>query len=437
MRTLTVAVLVWGVLATLVPANDCTGTRTGKEAIPDLVDGLYLGEPGGLYPGSNERPRAHEKAGLTLANSIQPIDGKIVMASFGMSNTTQEFSDFVDAVSPLKGLNPELVLLDLARGGVDANDMGDPTHSYWTDTVPQRLGRAGLTAGDVQVAWLKQAVRAPSGTFEQHTAEVYGALRTLVQLLRVEFPNLKMLYLSSRTYGGYASGGLSPEPYAYEDGFAVKWLIEDQINGDPGLAFTGRDATAPWLSWGPYLWADGHNFRSDGLHYVCDDFRDDDGVHPAKGLLSKVTVQLRHFFSTDSTTEPWFMLQQDACPSARVDVYGQGTGPFLGVSRLPRAATGGQISLTMRGAPPSSQVFLFYGITAVSEPLFDGTLFVDPAAILFLATDANGEGSWPVAWDTVDESFCGLDFYLQGFVRDGGHPNGWVMSPGVKLLVGE
>src|SRR5262249_20227971 len=58
----------------------------------------YKGWPGGLYPdGKNERPAAHEKAGIALAAKIETLngdgkpdpDGKIVFLSVGMSNTTQ------------------------------------------------------------------------------------------------------------------------------------------------------------------------------------------------------------------------------------------------------------------------------------------------------------------------------------------------------------
>ncbi|HEV3121050.1 MAG TPA: EF-hand domain-containing protein, partial [Isosphaeraceae bacterium] len=76
---------------------------TGLVPLTDFKGETYQGKQGGLYPGgTNERPSAHEEAGLRLARSIQPLDakgepsdlGKIVLLSIGMSNTTQEFSVF-------------------------------------------------------------------------------------------------------------------------------------------------------------------------------------------------------------------------------------------------------------------------------------------------------------------------------------------------------
>ena len=71
--------------------------------LTEMGDGEYGGFKGGLYPdGKNQRPPAHERAGLDLANQLQPLDaegkpspaGKIVVMSVGMSNTTQVYSGF-------------------------------------------------------------------------------------------------------------------------------------------------------------------------------------------------------------------------------------------------------------------------------------------------------------------------------------------------------
>jgi len=81
---------------------DCTLTNTDRTPLNDLGPGLYQGFGGGLYPhGTDTRPPAHEAAGVDIAlNQIRPLDangsndvsnGKVVMISIGMSNTTDEF----------------------------------------------------------------------------------------------------------------------------------------------------------------------------------------------------------------------------------------------------------------------------------------------------------------------------------------------------------
>jgi hypothetical protein len=134
-----------------------------------------------------------------------------------------------------------------------------------------------------------------------------------VQIARQKYPNLRLAYLSSRSYADYSTAGRGVG--AYEQAFAVKWLIEEQIGGDPRLRYTGPDATAPWLSWGPYLWADGLGSdrqpggipgRGDGLEWRCTDYQTD-GVHPTESGKRKVTTLLNRHFRTDVTTVPWFL----------------------------------------------------------------------------------------------------------------------------------
>lgn len=73
------------------------------------------------------------------------------------------------------------------------------------------------------------------------------------------------------------------------------------------------DVKAPWMAWGPYLWADGMTPRSDGLTYACSDFNSSDGTHPAPGgAQNKVAQLLLDFFKSDSTAKPWFTAGQPA-----------------------------------------------------------------------------------------------------------------------------
>lgn len=121
------------------------------------------------------------------------------------------------------------------------------------------------------------------------------------------FPNLKIAYLSSRIYAGYALNPLNPEPHAYETAFAVKWLIADQIAGMPELNYDPcrGQVRCPWVAWGPYLWADGVKGRKDGLVWLRDDLGED-GTHPAMSGREKVANLLLDFLKKDPTSRPWF-----------------------------------------------------------------------------------------------------------------------------------
>ena len=137
------AVAALSLVSRPVHASNCAGTQTGMVPLTSLGAGTYQGYGGGLYPGgSNTRPFAHDVAGIAIADAIAPIDtfgnastdGRIVMISIGMSNTTQEFSTFV----PLAGADPQrgprVRVIDCALGGQTAALIKNPAYSYW-DTV--------------------------------------------------------------------------------------------------------------------------------------------------------------------------------------------------------------------------------------------------------------------------------------------------------------
>src|SRR5262249_16397281 len=120
----------------------------------------------------------------------------------------------------------------------------------------------------------------------------------------------------SRTAGGWArpppgrpGGPGNSEPYSYESGFAVKRLIERQLAGDPQLNHDAKTGAikAPWLSWGPYLWANGELKRKDGFSFQPSDFRENDRMQHSPQGPKKLGDQLLHFFKTDTTTRPWFL----------------------------------------------------------------------------------------------------------------------------------
>jgi len=85
-------------------------------------------------------------------------------------------------------------------------------------------------------------------------------------------------------------------------------LIDQQINGDKSLNFDPArgEVKAPWLSWGPYLWANGSTKRQDGFSYEPADFTSNDGTHQSPSGQRNVGQLLLTFFESDSTTKPWF-----------------------------------------------------------------------------------------------------------------------------------
>lgn len=278
----------------------------------------YQGQDGGLYGGGrNQPPPAHLAAAMKEAGMIAPLDadgrpsagGKIVLLGVGMSNTTQEFRRFKEIADADPAKSPRVVIVDGAQGGQDARITSDPAAEFWP-RIDERLEKAGVTARQVQVIWLKQAIARIDGDFPGSAKRLQDHLATIVGIMKTRYPNARLCYLSSRTYAGYAATPLNPEPYAYEGAFAVRWLIADQIRGDAALNFDpARGAVnAPLLLWGPYLWAQGETARkADGLAYQRVDFSEKDGTHPSTSGQQKVADLLLRFFKKEPTARMWFV----------------------------------------------------------------------------------------------------------------------------------
>jgi hypothetical protein len=279
------------------PGAECSQTSTGLVPLTDLGKRRYKGHRGGLYPGGiDQPPRPYLNLGLSFAKRIGRSGDEVAMLSVGMSNVTQEFQAFMRLASQDPDVKPSLKLVDGAIGGWDARRMARPGAGYWR-ALDRRLATDGVAPREVQIVWLKQAISGEDRPFPHDARALRANLSSIARILARRFPNLRLIYTSSRTYAGYAVTAQNPEPAAYDSGFAVRWLVQDRMEGR---------LKGPWIGWGPYLWTDGTSGRSDGFAWTCDDVRKD-GTHPSAAGAMKVARELLQFFKNDPTAKSWFL----------------------------------------------------------------------------------------------------------------------------------
>lgn len=266
------------------------------------LTGKYQDQDGGLYGGGKNDPPAelatHAQQALAQVRPLNAegkpaADGKIVMVSLGMSNTTMEFSTFKRIADTDPSKAPNLVIVDCAQGGKTASAWANNDQPW--DTALTRLKDAGVSPAQVQVMWLKEANAGPTGGYPAATDQLRDDIRNDIKRAREKYPNLHMIFLSSRIYGGYAKTRLNPEPYAYEGAFAVRAVIKDQ------------PTDGPVLLWGPYLWTNGEKGRAlDDLKWLPEDCGPD-GTHPSASGQQKVAHLLLDFFTRNPNAKPWFV----------------------------------------------------------------------------------------------------------------------------------
>ncbi|MGB4929409.1 MAG: hypothetical protein WBP43_05525, partial [Chitinophagales bacterium] len=196
---------------------DCENTSTGNIPISEIGPGFFMGYQGGLYPeGSNTMPMVHAQAGKNIGNSIKPLNeagevdfenGKVVFVAFGASTAGNTFNTFKSTVNNTPDLyNPCLKFVNLCLGGKGLESMVPPHNNllwaYITDTL---MVDAEISKEQVQIGWIKTASKDDSiPEFPMQADSLYDKYIPTIQRMKENFPNLKILYMSSHAYGGYA-----------------------------------------------------------------------------------------------------------------------------------------------------------------------------------------------------------------------------------------
>jgi hypothetical protein len=237
-----------------------------------LLDG------GGLYGGgSDDPPPQHIEAGLAAAAAVP--DSGALFVPLGMSTTLHIWEAWSRVLTSSLMYSP-----GTACGGCVANKWDRPMDAGWRTAV-ENLSINGYTGADVDVVWMNVLA-------SQTTPPTVQDLEEILVQIRQYYPNAKQIFVSSYPYGGYRVKG-SAEPGAWESGLAARQFI---------LSHLGE--SDPWIGWGPYLWANGSEPRSDGLVWLREDYRAD-GLHLSDQGLSKAAGILDSWFRSSPLTN-WY-----------------------------------------------------------------------------------------------------------------------------------
>lgn len=306
--------------------------------LTDLGNRPYdYGYFGGLYEnGSNTIPADHLAAGMKRAALVVPRDaggapspsGKIAMLIAGFGETqriacgefaTCDAGSFMAMASHDPRVNHDsLVIANAAYEGADATYWVAPPYGYasFARIRDQVLAPAGVTEAQVQVAWIEMMAANPDTPLPPPYSDTYrlkGSIAAVLRELKTNYPNLQLAYVSSRVYGGYSTSKWNPEPFAYESGLSVRWDVMGQIvEKRDNFLWDTRIGTlsyekelAPWIAWGPYLWANGATPRADGLAWLRDDFEANGESLTPKGA-HKAAQLLLDFLIEEPTAQNWF-----------------------------------------------------------------------------------------------------------------------------------
>lgn len=309
----------------------CSATSVGTPPLTTVGVPYKSRMTGGIFAqGGNVEPLFATSRGVERAQAIKDA-GPFVFMAIDSSNLWDEFKEFTNTFGAAPDLNPQMTLVNASTGGCDTfswaydTPCGGANVPAW-EQMDAKLAAKGMTRADVKVVFTKIVTakfRFSAKQFEPRLVQEKQFARDFLTALRVKLPNVTMVYLSSRIYAGYSTAGvLSPEPMAYETGWAVRDLIDEQHTAvlQANTSSPMHDQNVPWVTWGPYMWADGTTPRVDALTppastqtWLCSDFQGlplgmaQDGIHAHKTGWVKIATHLDFTLRSSPHASIWYL----------------------------------------------------------------------------------------------------------------------------------
>lgn len=139
--------------------------------------GRGAGQPSGRGDVTDRSPQPR---GAPAANGV------IGLVSISISNATMEFSVFKTMADRDARKSSRVAVVDCAQGGQAMAEWVSPDAPAWHE-ADRRLAAANVSAGQVQVAWVKFANKLPSGSLHEHGRNPSESGRRKVAAMLLDF----------------------------------------------------------------------------------------------------------------------------------------------------------------------------------------------------------------------------------------------------------
>lgn len=282
----------------------------------DMGSQTFRSYSGGLYPNGSNLPSGTYANDLhDFALSIAPLDsngninntkGIIGFISIGASTCNIMMTALRDKTSGNPLTNPKLRLVACTSGATSVNEIMDPANGYW-NVVQTKLSKAALKAKQVQVIYMETEDSVQTNDFPGRPLRTKTEYEQAMRTFKIKFPNIKLVYLLGRAHTFVPPRKnkiTNTEPTPYYNGWACKWVIEDQINGVNGTAYKGAHSVSPLVTWGWYQWGT-EEPRSDGFIWKKE-YTKEDGLHANDIGADTLSTRFQNFLLTDEYAGIWY-----------------------------------------------------------------------------------------------------------------------------------
>lgn len=283
--------------------------------INDLGKNLFRDSVGGLFPGGLNNPTgSYAKDLMHTSRNLQPLDtfgnpstdGHILFLSLGGSTGGHNMKALRDITRGNPATNPYIKILNANTGTGEAslNAIASADSPYWSHVTQILTGDAEASYRQVQLIYLETDEGSKNTDWPSRPIEVKQLLEEAMRNIKSKFPNIKIVYVLGRTHTFDVSATWNREPCPYYFGWSCKWAIQDQINGDPGMKYKGKNAVAPILTWGFYQWADSTPRKTDGFTWLPSETAD--GLHANAEGQDTLSHRFQQFLLNDKFASKWY-----------------------------------------------------------------------------------------------------------------------------------
>lgn len=273
----------------------------------------YKGLTGGLNQGGSNQPKLTQKVKIQKQlEQIQPLNdegiadsaGKIGVVFIGDPYTKGEIEVFNEYIQDDEKVNSSVIFIDGAEDKFNT--------SYWEkslnawENVAQKTIMNNLSTKQVQIIWINLSFAEYDSDLNKAIKDYTISLEKIITNALINFPNSRVVYLSSPRNALNSEITDYIEPNSYETGFAVREVITRQEEGQ--LNFKENIQTLdsePVLLWGPYIWTKEFNGVTD-FSYTTENF-ESDGLTLSTSGKQRYAIDLYNFWTSYEFGRSWFL----------------------------------------------------------------------------------------------------------------------------------
>lgn len=274
---------------------------------------IYKGSGGGLYQDGSNLPSISQRVQTQKQiEQIRPLNkdglvdsaGKIGFVYIGDPYTKGEMTVFSEFIKDKPDVNRYIEIVDGVEENFDTSFWNKSLFAW--ESLNEKTRSNSLSTKQVQLLWISLSQYQFSGDIKQDSESYSVTIENIITNALINFPNTRIIYVSSPRNARNSSLNNFIEPNSYETAFGVREIIRKQESQE--IVFKNKIKslnTEPVIIWGPYIWKDSFEGGSDFSYTIYN--YEDDGITLTTIGKQRYAVDLYDFWRNYEFSKGWFL----------------------------------------------------------------------------------------------------------------------------------